>query len=301
MLRSNCDLIHSHDGFFSGTLIAFVVSKIKNKPFIVTHHTNPLNYSNFFLKLLQSAYMKYIMRAMYSNSSIVLVPNEENKCILQSMGIKNVSVLRYGIHPEIYKNCTPSRLEDIRDRFGIKNGDRVLLFVGRFVKRKGILNLLEVYKNVLRENKNTKLILVGDGPLMSNVRKFIKENHFESNVILTGYIGFDEVALMYKISDLTVVPSLEGETQCIVLLESILSGTPIVASDLAVFKNLVTTHVGLSSSLGDTAEMSEKIIHLLNNKSELDRLNGNCLNTDLSQFYWENVIKELNGVYHKFV
>jgi len=80
-----------------------------------------------------------------------------------------------------------------------------------------------------------------------------------------------------------------------------LSGTPIVASDLAVFKNLVTTHVGLSSSLGDTAEMSEKIIHLLNNKSELDRLNGNCLNTDLSQFYWENVIKELNGVYHKFV
>lgn len=108
-----------------------------------------------------------------------------------------------------------------------KSGRPQLISVARLSFEKGILRLLEVAKRVLLEGGSFDLYLVGDGPLMGDVLKFVKANSLEDTIHI---LGKKKNPYPYmKAADLLVLPSYE-EGLGLVLWESLIVNTPVLAT-----------------------------------------------------------------------
>lgn len=107
----------------------------------------------------------------------------------------------------------------IRKKYNINDNDILIGHIGRFNVQKNHTFLLEVFKETVKKNNNLKLMLIGDGELMPNVKKYISENNLDDKVIVTGVVA--DTWKYYSAFDIFVLPSLfEGlpvvgvEAQC---------------------------------------------------------------------------------------
>jgi glycosyltransferase involved in cell wall biosynthesis len=106
-----------------------------------------------------------------------------------------------------------------------------ILYVGQFITRKGVLQLLDAVAN-LRDRDAITLTVVGHGPLEGEVRSVITARSLESCVTLRGFVDQPELPSVYAEHDLLVFPSLE-EVFGLVLLEAMAAGLPVIASCFA--------------------------------------------------------------------
>lgn len=106
----------------------------------------------------------------------------------------------------------------------------LFLFVGRFVKRKGILETLNVLKGI--KGKKWGLIMVGDGPFFPEIIDFSKKNNLSKRVWLVGFKQKEELIKYYALADIFLFPSLR-EPYGIVLSEALASGLFVLSSRYA--------------------------------------------------------------------
>jgi glycosyltransferase involved in cell wall biosynthesis len=110
-----------------------------------------------------------------------------------------------------------------------------LLFAGRISKIKGPLMLMESLKLV--KNKNWTLDVLGDGPLAPMMKEYAREPGLEDRIILHGFC--DDVMSFISRCDLCLFPSLD-EGFGLVLLNALMSGTPVMASDIPATRELTS-------------------------------------------------------------
>ncbi len=108
-----------------------------------------------------------------------------------------------------------------------KDGKINILFVGRIEERKGLIYLLQAFKIIKEKQENTRLIVVGDGPLKKNCQDFVLENKIK-DVVFEGQVTGEEVTRYFNTCDIFVSPAPFGESFGIVLLEAMASKKPIV-------------------------------------------------------------------------
>src|SRR3989442_364922 len=110
--------------------------------------------------------------------------------------------------------------------------DRVnILFVGRLEKRKGLGYLLRAYEFMKPRVPNTRLIVVGDGPLRNSVESYISR-HRLPDVVMAGYVPDSVLPRYYCSADIFCAPATGAESFGIVLLEAMASGLPVVATEI---------------------------------------------------------------------
>lgn len=132
------------------------------------------------------------------------------------------------------KKVTEEEKEDLRKQLNIEKSDYVLIFVGRIVKDKGVLELIKAYQ--LLTQKNVKLLLIGSANFgkktFTSYEKEVVEmiEHSNKPIIKTGYVHQDELYKYYAISDLAIMPSQFQEPAGLVALEALATGTPLVAT-----------------------------------------------------------------------
>lgn len=114
---------------------------------------------------------------------------------------------------------------ELKEEFGINN-KTTFLFVGRLEEVKNVSVLIEAFGKLKQENKNTALIIVGDGSLKVELEK--KAENLE-DVIFAGYIVFPEIVKYYKTADVFVLPS-SFEPWGLVVNEAMILGLPVIAS-----------------------------------------------------------------------
>ncbi|HUI55029.1 MAG TPA: glycosyltransferase [Bryobacteraceae bacterium] len=120
-----------------------------------------------------------------------------------------------------------------REAFGISTADKVVLYVGRFARTKGIMELVAAFSALAEELPNLKLVCVGSGPLQSVLETQIKER-----VRIPGDQSLSEVARWMVAADLFCLPSYsEGCPN--VVIEAISCGCPVVATDVGGIPELV--------------------------------------------------------------
>lgn len=106
-----------------------------------------------------------------------------------------------------------------------------ILYVGQFIERKGVLQLLDAVERVGR-SQAVSLTMVGHGPLEETLRSVIAARYLESCVTMRGFVDQPELPALYAEHDLFAFPSLE-ETFGVVLLEAMAAGLPTIASCFA--------------------------------------------------------------------
>ena len=106
-----------------------------------------------------------------------------------------------------------------------EEGKTIISYVGRMIKEKGILEIIEAYEN-LKENNNIQLIIAGDGPLL----KELEDKKLNKNIILGGKLSHDEVMGLLNKTDIFVHPSSFAEGMPTSILEAALMKCAIVAT-----------------------------------------------------------------------
>jgi glycosyltransferase involved in cell wall biosynthesis len=148
--------------------------------------------------------------------------------------------------------------------FAGTRGDYVI-YVGRLSREKGVLTLMEAWKRL----KNVPLKIVGDGPLMEEMKSIVNDNRLDS-IEFTGQKNRREVFEMIKGAFFLVFPSEWYETFGYCIIEAFACGISVVASRLGVMQELIEDKkTGLFFEAGNDSDLAEKIQWALHNKEEM--------------------------------
>ena len=138
-----------------------------------------------------------------------------------------VTLLNNGVDLSIYRFDALGR-KQIRDEFNIDDGTTLFGHIGRFNRQKNHAFLLEVFAQCHRQNKNTKLILVGEGELKNEIQESAKKYQIEEAVIFAGVRR--DIPQLLSAMDVFVFPSFhEGMPNTVI--EAQATGLPVVLSD----------------------------------------------------------------------
>ena len=148
---------------------------------------------------------------------------------------------------------------DARLKLGISDGV-VFGTVGRLVPTKGQAYLIEAFSRIQKKIPHSRLMIVGDGPLLKKLTKQAEKLEISSKVLFTGYR--DDVLEILRGVDVFVLPSL-AEGLSIALLEAMASRLPIIASNVGgipeVFSN---SHCGRLVPPKDVTALSAAMIEI---------------------------------------
>ena len=110
--------------------------------------------------------------------------------------------------------------------------EKRFISVGRLSKEKGFLDLLVLYKDLIKKYPDWKLDIVGDGPTRDELEKYITDNSLEKNVTLHGFLGKEKIDYLLQKSSIYLMTSYT-ESFGIVLIEAMSHGVPCIAYDSA--------------------------------------------------------------------
>lgn len=162
-------------------------------------------------------------------------------------------------------------IENLKREFDIKEDDKVVSFIGRMVREKGILDLLEGFNSL--EDENVKLLVVGDvvqGDRDIECSKLIEKYRNDKNIIFTGKRS--DINVLLHISDVFCLPSYrEGMPRSII--EAMASECAVIATNIRGSREEVVNGVtGYLVDLNSPKQIKEKIEILINNEKVLESM-----------------------------
>lgn len=147
------------------------------------------------------------------------------------------------------------------------NGKRIVLFVGRLVKIKGVDRLLKAYIEVSKNVSDSLLVIVGDGPERSTLEKLAWRYEIAEHVRFEGQLEGADLLVRYLLGDLFVLPSNQ-ELYGAVVNEALMAGMPVLCSNRAGASDLICEGKnGYIFDPYDTSRLARLIIEQLQNKS----------------------------------
>ena len=236
------DIIHTQTEFSLGLLGVWIAKELRI-PVVHTYHTQYEDYVRYIAKgmVIRPSMVKYIVRGFMSDLDGVVCPSEIVYDLLMKYKVKvEKRVIPTGIELAKFERpeLTKENVADLREKLGISNQETILLSLSRVSYEKNIQAVLAALPKVLEENPNVKLVVAGDGPYLSDLKAQAKRLNITDMVIFTGMIAPSETALYYKAADFFISAST-SETQGLTYLESLASGTPIIAHGNPYLDNVI--------------------------------------------------------------
>jgi glycosyltransferase involved in cell wall biosynthesis len=163
-------------------------------------------------------------------------------------------------------------------------------WIGRYHPMKGCDDMLNIWHQVSETRKGTKLLIMGN--VVQKLSPMVKKLHLEENVEFTGPISDETKFRLMKASKLLILPSYY-ESWCVVALEAMACGLPVVAYDLPVYHDIYTR--GMKTvSIGDKKDFGIAVMNLLENDYKLETLSREALETAASYEHgWEDAVDRL--------
>jgi glycogen(starch) synthase len=204
-----------------------------------------------------------------------------------------VSVIPNGIDPS--ELVPVDDLDTLRSRFA-EPDDKLVLLVGRLVYEKGFQLALEALPGLIERVGNVRFIVAGSGTHEQELKQQAAELGLMEHGTFLGWIGDDVLHSLYRIADLTVVPSIY-EPFGLVALEAMASGCPCLVADTGGLREVVPNEdVGLRFVSRDPDSLGQMAERLLTDTALRDSLVAEATEHVLS-FDWYDVARQVAGVY----
>ncbi|WP_455684409.1 glycosyltransferase [Thomasclavelia sp.] len=216
------DVIHSHMDW-QGGFISYAASKAGIKKIVVHSHANQKMFDNNMIHKIMIKINKYLIKKYATN--LCACSKEAGKSLF---GNENYTIITNGIDMKKYIQPDSSIIEGLYEEFNLNKDDILLGNVGSFSENKNQIFLIRILKELVKENKHYKLILVGDGPLKDRLEKEVKNNNLSDHVIFTG-VRKEIPEIMHLFSVFLFPSKMEGLG--IVAIEAQTSGIPCIVSD----------------------------------------------------------------------
>jgi glycosyltransferase involved in cell wall biosynthesis len=228
---------------------------------------------------------KFVERLLL-NSKFILTPSETTKKdILEATKTKsNIFIVPNGIDTRRY-------------RCGKK--ENIAAYVGRLVFYKNVDFIIKAIRFVVKREKNFKLIIIGSGPELENLKKLSKNYGVEKNVIFKGNVSEEEKVEILSKAKLFLFPSsLEGFG--ISVIEAMACGDVVIVNDVEPLNKIVK-----NSKNGFVLPLNEKkwaiqILKVLRNEKIRKRIEKNAIK-EAKKYDIKKTSKKVEGVYKKIL
>lgn len=271
------DVIHSQTEFAVGTF-ARIIAKQYNIPLVHTYHTMYEDYIHYvtkgYFKKSTKKLLEYFTKFYCDTTATeLIVPTTKTyKLFTEKYKFeKNIHIIPTGIEVDRFfeENISKEEVQNLRKRLDLSKKDFVILFVGRLAEEKNVEFLINSQKNLNKEYKNIKLIIVGDGPDKEKYEKLSNSLGLSNNIIFTGKAAWGDMPYYYHISDVFATAS-KTETQGLTIIEAMASQVVPVCMRDEAFQSMVTEELnGLFFVTNEEYEAEIKRLYL--NPKELKR------------------------------
>jgi len=257
------DVIHAQHPNLIGSA-AKKWAKKKNVPLVFTWHTLYDKYAHFvpIIPAAWAAAWAIGNAVSYANScDQIIVPTKSVEKIIADWGVRNQNIVAIptGVEKSFLEN--PQR-QAMREQLGLLDGEVALLLVSRMTAEKNVQFLVRAALQVLKKNKQVKLILAGEGHELPQLRKIIFQAGLSNQVIFQGIVARDVTKDIYAAGDIFVYAS-KSETQGMIISEAMCLGLPVVAVNATGINDTVVdkeTGFLVSENEAEFAEAVQKLI-----------------------------------------
>lgn len=286
--ENKMDIIHSHG--YKSNFYGLLASLNLNINRITTCH-------NWIGNGRKMKLYEYIDKLLLRNFDKVIAISEELKNEILRSGIFKVMIINNGIDIERFKlQATGHRLK-IKEAFGIKENEKAIGTVGRLTVEKGHSYLIETFEKAVKEFPDTKLLIVGDGPLKESLESRAMSLGLKDNIIFTGIRN--DIPELLSIMDIFVLPSLK-EGMPMVLLEAMAARKAIIATKVgAVIKIIDDGVTGLLIKPTDVNSMCDCLTRLLKNTEKARLLSEKAYEKVKSEFSASKMAEQYFGEYRR--
>ena len=179
---------------------------------------------------------------MLNNSAAITVVSNDLKRVLvdEKFEAEKITVIPNGVDSSQFKLLDRDKC---RQQLDVSLQQKIILYVGRLSEEKGVDSLLRAFAQ-LEKDPHLFLYLVGDGPLNKHLQTVAKELSVDDRVVFVGKVDHQAVSLWMGACDYFTLASLrEGCPN--VILESLGSGRPVIASNVGAIPDVVTENSGI--------------------------------------------------------
>ncbi|MFI3307665.1 MAG: glycosyltransferase [Mycoplasmatota bacterium] len=261
--NKNDDYDILHLNFFGPNSYLLAKKAKKQGKKVVYHaHSTEEDFRNSFLfsNVAAPLFKKWLIKC-YTLGDYIVTPTPYSKMLLENYGIKKpIRAISNGI--DLSKFKTDKKLgNEFRKMYNIKKNEKVIIGIGLYIKRKGIIDFVELAKMM----PEYKFIWFGYSPLSAvanDVKKAVKTKL--DNLTFAGYVDSSVIAGAMNGADLYVFPTLE-ETEGIPIIEACACQIDAIVRDIPVFEGWLFDNINIYKAK-DVFEFEKKIKLILNKK-----------------------------------
>lgn len=294
------DVIHLHYPFFGGEMAA-VAAILDRTPLVVTYH------QDVFLKgiigIIENVIRVSVGRFTLRTADRVLFTSEDYGDVSYVRPLLHgrdhmIGELPNGVDTQFFASRAPS--VELRRRCGIQNGDTTVLLVATLDRAHYFKGVHEFLRALAQVSCTVKGVIVGDGDLRASYEALAASLSISPRLTFAGRVSNEKLRQYYCLADVTVLPSKTmGEAFGLVLLESLASGTPVIASNLPGVRTVVTDgEDGFLVKPGNVDDLSDKLKRIQRLSHAQRKAMGQAGRRKIEQKYtWEHIGSRLEAIY----
>lgn len=286
--RFHFDLVHGHDW-----LVASACDHLARRygcPLVTTIHATEYGRHQGWVDKHPQSHIHGVEKWIANRSEKVITCSDfmrEQVEDIFSVEEGKVTVIPNGIDPGDLPAEDPAELARLRSSFATPEQNLVLL-IGRLVYEKGFQLALEAMPAVIEAVPGTRFLVAGSGTHEAELHKLAADLGLMDHGTFLGWIGDDVLHSLYRIADLTVVPSIY-EPFGLVALEAMASECPVIAADTGGLREVVPIEgAGLRFRPKDPEHLAEAAIQVLSDRELSNRMVAEGL-AHIRRFDWDDV------------
>ncbi len=236
--KENYDVIITSNNNIPNIIPGYFISRIRKIPLcVIVHHIEGLIFDNAGMARVYSTsrfrgfgrllsvvrvFAVFVITTILRKAEICIAVSRSTAKILISFGVPRCRVHVSGNGVDIeYIDSFPAPQEKIYDA----------VFVGRISKEKGVYDLIDVWFTITGKKKDAKLVIIGSGPELHNIRETVRKRKLVDNVEVKGPCTDSEMYRLIKSSRLFIFPSL-FEGWGLAVAEALACGLPVICYDI---------------------------------------------------------------------
>jgi glycosyltransferase involved in cell wall biosynthesis len=316
-LCESADVVHHMFpfGFRTGLNLLAVFGHLRERPFIVGPIQYPQEYSDVTDYEWVSGRKGLRAKLSYGLEGAIARSISQPICVLHELTLREAEALIFDsrktlrLYEDLYSDLLKDKVLEVippgveteifKYAAPVKKDNFEIMTAGYLLRRKGIQYLIEAMPLILRDFKEVRLRIVGDGPFKGELARLVKGLSLDDKVRFEGLVPRDELVKYYASCDVYVQPSL-SETFPSTIREAMSVGRPVIATKVGFVEEHIIDDVnGFLVPRGDVEEIVNKVLLLLSDEDLRLRMGAKAREYAEKNFDWNKIATMWYSIYSK--
>ena len=284
-IKEGVNIVHSYSGVYRDAIISAKLAKIP-----INLHTDQ---GAFYPDTKKTRFNHWFFS--HFRDRVIAVSDELRNFLIQDIRLNPAKTITIYNGVAVEDHALRINVAEKKRQLNIQPDEKVIGIIARLAPVKDHKTLFTAFKKVRQAYPNMKLLVVGEGPLTDDLKRFAGELEEERNIIFLG--KRNDVKELLHIMDIVCLSSVH-EGLSLTLLEAMASGKPVVATNVGGNPELVADGVtGILVPPQDSDKMAEALIELLGNETKRKSMGEEARKRVNEKFHIKNTAREYENLY----